>query len=162
KVARRLEADEEQIRLGLKAAPAPRQLVGPLMRRWAAGLDNRAADMDRGRIDNHVLRAWARVRVADVNLPRIMAWLDTMGEADEIGAGSGRHCLGLLSRFMSWAVARGFAPRNPCRDLPSGSRPRAVPPPPESIPWIKDDDQAIAVLRALPTPFDAVFFLGNR
>ncbi|HXJ22105.1 MAG TPA: site-specific integrase [Polyangia bacterium] len=132
------------------------------MKKWAASLSNRSAATDVGRLNLHVLPAWRGVRVADVDLPRIMAWLDQMADQGEIGPGSRRHCLGLLSRFMSWAVARGHAPRNACRDIPAGSRPRPIAPPAESIPWVKDDDQAIAILRALPSPFDAVFFIGNR
>ena len=162
RVAQALEAKAERQRFGLEPAEASGQLVGPLMRKWAASLDNRAADTDCGRIDNHVLPRWQGVRVFDVDLPKIMAWLDAMAEAEEIGPGSQRHCLGLLSRFMSWAVERGHAQRNPCRDIPPGRRPRAIPPRPESVAWIRSDDQAVAIMRALGSPWDAMFFLGNR
>ncbi|HVT07513.1 MAG TPA: hypothetical protein VHO67_08650 [Polyangia bacterium] len=162
RVARALEAQYERIRLGLEASPQRGELVGPLMKRWAASLSNRSASTDLGRLNLHVLPRWQAVRIADVDLPRIMAWLDAMAEAGDLSAGSRRHCLGLLSRFMSWAVARGHAPRNPCRDIPAGSRPRPIAPPPESVPWLRDDGDVLRVMRALPAPFDAVFYLGNR
>jgi integrase len=162
RVAAAMEAREERIKVGLEAAPTRGELCGPLMRKWGTCLTNRAADTDRGRLARHVLPRWQGVRVHDVDLPRIMAWLDAMADGGEIGPGSRRHCLGLLSRFMSWAVARGHALRNACRDIPPGSRPRPIAPPAESIPWVKDDDTAIAIMRALPAPFDAMFFIGNR
>jgi integrase len=162
RVAQALEAKAERQRLGLEAPEHAGQLVGPLMKRWAASLGNRAADTDCGRIAKHVLPHWQGARLVDVDLPRIMAWLDSMAEAGKIGAGSQRHCLGLLSRFMSWCVERGHAQRNACRDIPAGRRPRAIPPRPDSVPWVKTDDQAIAIMRALGAPWDAIFFLGNR
>jgi integrase len=131
------------------------------MKRWARDLDNRAHAIDQGRVDLHVLPHWKGVRVVDVDLPRIMGWLDDLADGD-LGPGSQRHCLGLLSRFMSWAVERGHAQRNPCRDIPPGRRPRVVPPAPESVPWIADDADVLRVMRALPAPFDAIFFVGNR
>ncbi|HXJ22079.1 MAG TPA: tyrosine-type recombinase/integrase [Polyangia bacterium] len=162
RVARALEAQYERIRLGLEAPPQRGELVGPLMKRWASSLTNRSAATDVGRLNLHVLPAWQGVRVADVDLPGIMSWLDAMADQGEIGPGSRRHCLGLLSRFMSWAVARGHAPRNACRDIPAGSRPRPIAPPPESVPWLRDDADVLRVMRALPPPFDIVFYLGNR
>jgi integrase len=161
KVAAALEARAERQRLGLEAPDQAGQLCGPLLKKWALSLGNRSADIDRGRIDLHVLPRWRAVRLVDVTLASVTAWLDDLAEGDLL-AGSRRHLLGLLSRFLSWAQQRGFAERNVVRDLPPGSRPRPVPPAPESIPWVKTDDQALAIMRALPAPFGAIFFVGNR
>ena len=162
KVAAALEAKAERQRLGLEAPEQTGELCGPLMRKWAAALTNRSRDTDLCRVDRHVLPHWRSVRVADVDPPSIMRWLKKMEKTKTIGPGSRRHCLGLLSRFMSWAVEEEHAQRNPCKDIPPGRRPRAIRPRPEEIPWIQTDDDVLRIMKALPAPFDAVFFIGNR
>jgi integrase len=137
-------------------------LCGPLMRRWGAKLTNRSRGTDLCRLELHVVPYWKRTAVADIDLPAVVRWLDAMADAGELGPQSLRHLLGLLSRFLNWCVVRGHVERNVVRDLPPGSRPRVIPPPPESIPWVKSDDQALEIMRALPAPFDVVFYLGNR
>ncbi len=162
RVAVALEARAERQRLGLEAPEQAGQLVGPLMRKWGASLTNRSRDVDIGRIDKHLVPHWKSVRVTEIDLPRIMQWIDQLAEARELGPGSQRHCLGLLSRFLSWATERGFVPRNPVRDIPPGRRPRAIPPRPEATPWIRDDETALAVMRALGSPLAQAWYLGNR
>ncbi len=160
-VARAMQAQVDRVALGIEAPAAAGELCGPSLKRWAASLDNRARDIDRGRIAKHLVPRWRNVRVADIDLPRIMAWLDDLADGP-LSPGSQRHMLGLLSRFLSWAVARGHAPRNACKDIPPGKRPRAIPPRPETVPVLRDDDQVVAIMRSLPAPFDAIFYLGNR
>jgi integrase len=160
KIAAALEAQAERRRYGIEPPEQSGALCGPLMKKWAAALTNRSADTDRSRLENHVLPRWQSARLVDVTLAAIMNWLDDMRDAGDIGSGSQRHALGLLSRFFSWAVERGHAPRNPCRDVPNGRRPRSVPP--REVPWVQSDEQALAIMRALPSPFDAAFYIGNR
>lgn len=160
RVAAAMEAREERIRVGLEAPEAAGQLVGALMKKWASSLSNRSRDTDVGRLDRHVFPHWRNVRVAEIGLPKILTWLDQLAEAGEIGPASQRHCLGLLSRFMSWCVERGHASRNPCRDVPVGRRPRATPP--QNVPWINSDDQVLAIMRKLPVPYSLIFYVGNR
>lgn len=166
KVAAQLEAKAERQRVGLEAPEQSAARCGPLMRKWAAGLANRSADIDCGRIDKHVMPRWQKVRLVDVNLAAVTAWLDDLADPDddddELSPGSRRHLLGLLSRFLAWAQQRGHVARNVIRDLPSGSRPRVIPPPPESIPWLSDDSDVVRIMKALAAPFAAIFFLGNR
>jgi len=160
RVAQALEARAERQRLGLEAPDQASALAGPLMRKWAAGLSNRSRDVDLGRVDKHLMPRWASVRITDVTLAAIMGWLDDMRDTAEIGPGSQRHALGLLSRFFSWCIERGHAQRNPVRDIPPGRRPRAVPP--QNVPWIRDDGQVLVIMRALTLPFSLIFYVGNR
>jgi integrase len=162
KVANALEAKAERQRLGLEAPESAGVLVGPLMKKWALSLSNRSADIDRGRIDLHVMPRWRAVRIADIKLATVTAWLDDLAEAGELAAGTRRHLLGLLSRFLGWAQQRGHVERNVTRDLSPGSRPRPVLPPPESIPWLSDDADVLRIMAALPAVFAAIFFVGNR
>src|SRR5262249_22213794 len=78
------------------------------------------------------------------------------------GPASQRHCLGLFSRFLSWCIVEKHATRNVVHDVPASCRPRVVRPRPDSIPWLESDDQVLAIMNALPSPFREMFYLGSR
>jgi hypothetical protein len=89
--------------------PAPGSVaVGPLMRRWLDGLENRNAKLDRQRAEKHLLPVWEGMAMNRAQqLPGVMEWLDDMKRAKALSPQSMRHNLNLLSRFFAWAIERG-------------------------------------------------------
>jgi integrase len=73
-----------------------------------------------------------------------------------------RHNLNLLSRFLAWAIERGFATVNPVRMIPQGRRPKGSAGGADDAPWIRDDETVHRLMAALPRPVDLMFYLGNR
>src|SRR5262245_36288604 len=107
------------------------------------GLTNRNAPDDRSRGRRHVLPYFDRKRLADIDLGVVMEWIDEQRAAGELSDASIRHNMNLLSRFFSWAIARGKASINPVRQIPMGSRPtQSVK---SDTPWLDDD----AIVRKL-------------
>ncbi len=160
KIATNLEAQAERRRYGLEAPESASLLVGDLMKRWENGLVNRSAYDDRSRIRNHVLPRFGSMRLADLTLPVLMAWLDELRAARRLEPGTQRHLLNLVSRFFGWAIERGHATTNPCRMIPAGRRPQHAPK--RDVPWLADDDQVRAIMAELPDPFRLMFYVGNR
>jgi site-specific recombinase XerC len=76
--------------------------------------------------------------------------IDEQRAAGELGEASIRHNMNLLSRFFSWAIARGKASINPVRQIPMGSRPTQKVK--SDTPWL--DDDAIVL--------SCMFYLCNR
>jgi hypothetical protein len=57
-----------------------------------------------------------------VTLPVVMGWLDEQASPRVGMSGEGRRqTLNFLSRFFSWAIARGLATVNPVKMIPTGS-----------------------------------------
>ncbi|MDX2088419.1 MAG: site-specific integrase [Kofleriaceae bacterium] len=131
-----------------------------LFESFLEGLTNRNADDDRSRGRRHVLPAFARRRLADVTLASVMEWIDDQRKAGEIGEASIRHNMNLLSRFFSWAIARGHATINPVRQIPMGSRPTQTVK--SDTPWIEDDAIVRKLIADLEEPISFMFYLGNR
>jgi integrase len=154
-----LEARIARGQLGLVEATDIPQ-VEPLLEQFLEGLTNRNAEDDRGRARRHLVPRFARMRLADVNLALVMTWIDEQRAAGSLSEASIRHNLNLLSRFFSWAIARGNAELNPVRQIPTGSRPtQAVR---SDTPWIADDAVVRALVGALEPPISLMFYLGNR
>jgi len=124
------------------------------------GLVNRNADDDRSRGRRHVLPHFGKRRLADVDLAAVMEWIDAQRAAKELSDASIRHNMNLLSRFFSWAVARGKASINPVRQIPMGSRPT------QSVKsdrrWIDDDAIVRKLIADLEEPISFMFYLANR
>jgi len=140
--------------------PASAPLCGPLIEQFLDGLANRNADDDRSRGRRHLMPRFAELRVAEVTLATVMAWIDEQRAAGELSDASIRHNMNLLSRFFSWAIARGKASINPVRLIPTGSRPtQAVK---SDTPWLEDDDIARKLIAALDEPVNFMFYLANR
>jgi len=99
-VARALEAQAERQRVGLERPSITSPTCGALMETWAASLSNRSAADDRCRLRLHVLPRFSKLRIADVSLPVLMQWLDELRAAGQLGSGSQRHLLNLVSRFF--------------------------------------------------------------
>lgn len=130
------------------------------MEQWLDGLTNRNAQDDRTRVAKHVLPVFGDRRLSEVGLPAVMAWLDDMKAAGKLGGASRRHNLNELSRFFSWAIARGLTEINPVKQIPQGSRPRAAA---KTIqPWLDDDAMVRKIIQELPEPIHYMFYLGNR
>src|SRR4051794_26972596 len=142
--------------------PAPgAALVGPLMKRWLEGLENRNALLDRQRAKKHVQPVWDEVSMERAQqIATVMEWLDSMKRSRKLSAQSMRHNLNLLSRFFAWAIERGHATINPVRQIPSGKRPLGVPK--KDGPWIRDEETFQKLFDALPVPVRYVFWIGNR
>ena len=87
------------------------------------GLTNRNADDDRSRGKRHLAPKFDRKPLADIDLAAVMEWIDEQRAEGELSDASIRHNMNLLSRFFSWAIARGKASINPVRQIPMGSRP---------------------------------------
>jgi len=123
-------------------------------------LRNRNADDDRSRGLLHVLPAFRTRLVTEVSLAAVMDWIDKQRAAGELSDASIRHNMNLLSRFFSWAIARGKATINPVRQIPMGSRPtQAVK---SDTPWLDDDTTVRQLIAALEEPINYMFYLGNR
>jgi integrase len=89
-----------------------------------------------------------------------MGWIDAQREAGELSEASIRHNMNLLSRFFSWAIARGKASINPVRQIPMGSRPtQAIR---SDTPWLDDDAIVRKLIAELEEPVSFMFYLGNR
>ncbi len=107
--------------------------------------------------------AWGKVPVAKVQeLAPVMSWIDLMRAAGDLSEQSMRHNLNLLSRFLAWAIERGFATVNPVRMIPQGRRPKGSAGGADDAPWIRDDETVHRLMAALPRPVDLMFYLGNR
>ena len=89
-----------------------------------------------------------------------MEWIDEQRAAGELGEASIRHNMNLLSRFFSWAIARGKASLNPVRQIPMGSRPtQSVK---SDTPWLDDDAIVRKLINDLEEPISFMFYLCNR
>src|SRR4051812_4146697 len=68
--------------------------------------------------------------------------------------------MNLLSRFFSWAIARGHAEINPVRQIPIGSRPTQTVK--SDTPWLDDDTIVRKLIHDLAEPISFMFYLCNR
>lgn len=124
------------------------------------GLVNRNAEDDRSRGRRHIASKFDRKLLADVDLGAVMEWIDEQRAAGELSDASIRHNLNLLSRFFSWAIARGHVSINPVRQIPMGSRPtQSVK---SDTPWIADDAIVRKLIADLEEPINFMFYLCNR
>lgn len=133
---------------------------GPLFTAFLGGLTNRNAGDDRSRGRRHVLTRFATKRLAEVDLPAVMEWIDAQRAADDLSEASIRHNMNLLSRFFSWAVARGKVAINPVRQIPMGSRPTQTVK--SDTPWLDDDAIVRKLIAGLAEPINFMFYLANR
>ena len=131
-----------------------------LFEQFLDGLTNRNAGDDRSRGRRHVVPNFARMRLAEVSLATVMEWIDEQRAASELSESSIRHNMNLLSRFFSWAVARGKAEINPVRQIPMGSRPTQTVK--SDTRWIDDDAIVRKLIADLEQPINFMFYLGNR
>jgi integrase len=157
-IARQLEARGERVRYGLEPAAAP-MTMGELLAKFVGSLTNRSWRDDEARIRLHVAPKWSGFRVDQVTLPAVMRWIDELRAEAKLSPGSQRHCLGLLSRAFSWAIARGLATSNPVRLVPTGARPTAAPVKDDAAGWIADDETPKRIMERLGAPFDLIFYL---
>ena len=124
------------------------------------GLTNRNADDDRSRGRRHLLPKFGRMKLASVALASIMEWIDEQRAAGELSEASIRHNMNLLSRFFSWAIARGRASINPVRQIPMGSRPTQTVK--SDTPWLDDDAIVRKLIKDLEEPINFMFYVCNR
>jgi integrase len=157
-IARKLEHDAEMRKHGLVPAEGAGRLMAEVLEGFRLSLTNRAWRDDAQRLRDHVEPYWARVRVADVNVPGIVRWLDTMKAAGKLAPGTQRLVFGLLSRALSWATARGLAPGNVTALVPRGVRPRAERR--RDVPWLESDHTARLLFERLPSPVELMFAVG--
>jgi integrase len=135
-------------------------MFGALFEAFLDGLVNRNADDDRSRGRRHVMARFGRMRLADVDLGAVMEWIDEQRAAGELSDASIRHNMNLLSRFFSWAIARGHVAINPVRQIPMGSRPtQSVK---SDTPWLANDALVRKLISDLEEPINYMFYLGNR
>ena len=132
----------------------------PAFEAFLVGLTNRNAPDDRSRGRKHVLPKCGRMKLANVSLATVMEWIDEQRAAGELSDASIRHNMNLLSRFFSWAIARGKASINPVRQIPMGSRPtQSVK---SDTPWLDDDAIVRKLINDLEQPINFMFYLCNR
>jgi len=158
-VARALAARAERVRLGIDRPPSP--LCGPLMKTWSLSLTNRSYRDDIGRLERHVLPRFETLPLDQVTLAEVMRWLDDMKRAREISPGTQRHCLNVLSRFLSWAVKAGLLTENTCRLITDGARPRS-PRKLSQVGFVDDIGLIHTIRTALHAPFGLMFYVGNQ
>jgi integrase len=159
RIARQLEAQAERRRYGLEPPESAGLLVRDLLERFRMTLTNRSWKDDASRLRLHVVPRWGALRIDQVTLPAIMAWLDDMRAEGRIAPQTQRHALGLLSRAFSWAVARGLAPLNPVRLVPPGARPQATPTRAGDA-WLADDETPRRIMALLPEPHRWIFYVA--
>lgn len=150
-----------QKRIDKEGEPREDMPIGDLMPKWLDSIENRSADNDRSRASIHLLPVFRSVKVQTLTKARIIEWLDTMKEAKTISSATQRHCLNLLSRFLSWCEERGYASVNQVKLIPQRSRPKQAPKENEA-PWIEDDQVVRTLISALPEPHNYIFYIGNR
>jgi integrase len=181
---------EQNVAAGHVGVPqrTPAARVGPLLSAWAAGLRNRSASDDRSRVEVHLMPAFEDMAVDAVSTAVLLDWIEAQrsGTAPRgraaahdvatsskprarsksvlvlkpLSEGSIRHNLNTLSRFFAHLIEHGKATINPVRNLPQEKRPRATQR--RDIPWIADEAVVKKLFEALPEPFGAMFYLGNR
>ena len=131
-----------------------------LFQSFLDGLTNRNADDDRSRRKRHLAAKFDKLQLADIELAAVMEWIDEQRAAGELSDASIRHNMNLLSRFFSWAIARGHASINPVRQIPMGSRPtQSVK---SDTPWLSDDAIVRKLINDLEEPISFMFYLCNR
>jgi integrase len=131
-----------------------------LFQSFLDGLTNRNADDDRSRGKRHLAPKFDRKPLADIDLAAVMEWIDEQRAEGELSDASIRHNMNLLSRFFSWAIARGKASINPVRQIPMGSRPtQSVK---SDTPWLADDAIVRKLIKDLEEPISFMFYLCNR
>lgn len=131
-----------------------------LFQAFLDGLTNRNADDDRSRGKRHLAPKFDRKPLADIDLAAVMEWIDEQRAEGELSDASIRHNMNLLSRFFSWAIARGKASINPVRQIPMGSRPtQSVK---SDTPWLADDSIVRKLINDLEEPISFMFYLCNR
>ena len=124
------------------------------------GLTNRNSKDDQSRGARHVKAPFAKLRISDITLPKVMEWIDAQRAVKTLSESSIRQNMNLLSRFFSWAIARGKASLNPVRQMPIGSRPtQAVK---SDTPWLNDDAIVRKLIADLEEPINFMFYLCNR
>jgi len=124
------------------------------------GLTNRNAADDRSRGRRHVVPAFERKRLAEIDLAAVMEWIDEQRAEGLLSEASIRHNMNLLSRFFSWAIARRKASINPVRQIPMGSRPTQTVK--SDTPWLDDDAIVRKLIADLEEPISFMFYLCNR
>ena len=75
-----------------------------------------------------------RLALAPVRLMQRLG-LDRFVKKSGLSGQSQRHALNAFSLFIAWAVARGYAEANPCRQIPQGARPQSAPKEADA-PWL--------------------------
>jgi len=143
---RRLHGDGVQ--QGYEGQP---ELVRRVSGEWTLGLQGVAA-ADQG--------ARQALGLGEIELGAVMEWIDEQRAAGELSDASIRHNMNLLSRFFSWAIARGKASINPVRQIPMGSRPTQTVK--SDTPWLDDDTIVRKLINDLAEPIGFVFYLCNR
>src|SRR5215468_1358492 len=126
----------DRARLGRMEDAGDAPAFKPLFQSFLDGLGNRNADDDRSRGKRHLAPKFDRMQLADVDFGAVMEWIDEQRAAGELSDASIRHNMNLLSRFFSWAIARGHASINPVRMIPMGSRPTQTVK--SDTPWLED------------------------
>lgn len=159
-------ADEMQQRVDRGLSPVAGEdvtpLVGDLLRSWLESLTNRNAKDDRYRANKHLVPAFAQLRMSELaSMKRVVAWLDELAAragAKKLSSASQRQLFNLLSRFFTWAIARGHTEINPCRMVvtkPDGKpeRPRA---------WSGDAELARTIFERAHYPFNLVHLITHE
>jgi integrase len=143
----------------VEPAPKPVETVGQLLDRWAPSLTNRNADDDRSRVKTYLKSRFGELLLADVDLPAVMRWIDDLKDSKK-SAQTQRHALNTLSRFFSWAIARGLATTNPVKMVPQGLRPVGAVD--RERPWLEDEAKVPELMKALGGEVGLMFYLSNR
>lgn len=142
--------------------PPSNDLVTVSIEGWSRTLKNRRAVSDGQQARKWLVPSAALTAPMDqFALKTVKAFLREMGGTD-LGGGSQRRVLGLLSRWASWAVGEELIASNPCRDLPLTHRPVYDRGDPTTKPWIHTDEELSSIMGLLPYPINIALWLGNR
>jgi integrase len=160
KIATTLEAQAERRRYGLEAPESATLNVGELLKRWENSLVNRSAYDDRSRLRLHIVPRFGSMRLADLTLPALLAWLDDLKTRSTLSPGTQGALLTLMVRFCEWLVMREFIPINYAKQVPRKYRPpRRTRRDHQTI----DDDALVRrIVSSMPPPFGLMFYVGNQ
>jgi integrase len=154
---------QERVKQGLPPFATAEARAGEtckaLMGKWLGGISNRNAQDDRTRAHRSIVPKFSDMKPSEITLPVVLDWIDEMSRSG-LASGTQRSYLNLLSRWMSWCVARGHLPVNIVRQIPTGERPQQAAK--TDVPYLDDDSLVRHIFHALPSPVRLFFYLGNR
>jgi integrase len=141
-------------------APTLEELFTPWVERRAK--THRAASDDRLRWENHLSPVFGKMRAGDVNAAKLRAFIEAK-LASGLAAQTVGHFVRLLSTFFEDVKEQGHVAVNPVSTLPRSTR-RLYKSTYDvrSTPYLERTEDIGRLYRALPSPHNVIFFLGEQ
>lgn len=156
-----LRAEAMQRRLGAAADPRRVPTIGDLAVQWLdrRRLSHAAGDEDVSRWRKHLAPHFAHLRPDQVDTARLRAFVEA--KRGEIGAGTIRVAVSVLSGMYEDLLERGLATANPCRRLPKSlMRQMRSTYDPRTTPFLARLEDVRRVFLELPEPLNVAFAIG--